>query len=192
MKKNPNDKKCVDQKSKLIDHNDHDETSNECAYINREDIDTNLINKKMCMLLKQYKIENIKKRKHFNLILLLKKKKKSLKKIRKNKKNILINDYLNILNSEKEYSNKYEQDKLFLNNIKRYDNNNNNNNELLNDGSYSIFFYNVFINGLYINKDSAKIIKSTDNQNLKKKIQSIIIMIIMKNCVKIIQTKPVI
>ncbi|ETB58724.1 hypothetical protein YYC_03548 [Plasmodium yoelii 17X] len=192
MKKNPNnskhvDNKCVDQKcldakcldakcldnkcldAKSMHHGDHDETNTECAYINKEDVDTNIVNKKLSMLLKQYKIENIKKRKHFNLVLLLKNKQKSLKKKclkkkRKNKKNILTSDYLNILKSEKEYLDKYEQDKLLLNNIKRYDINN----DLLNDGSYSIFFYNVFIHGLYINKDSAKIIKSTDPQNLTK------------------------
>ncbi|SCL99834.1 conserved Plasmodium protein, unknown function [Plasmodium chabaudi chabaudi] len=168
---NTNDKKCMNQQSKLIQHSDHDETTTECAYINREDINTNLINKKIGILLKRYKIEHIKNRKQFNFILLLKNKKKRIRKIkkarklRKNKKKNLANDYLNILNSEKEYLNKYEQNKQFLNNIKKYDMNN----ELLNDGSYPIFFYNVFINGLYINKDSTKIIKSTDSQHLKKK-----------------------
>lgn len=76
MKKNPNnskhvDNKCVDQKcldakcldakcldnkcldAKSMHHGDHDETNTECAYINKEDVDTNIVNKKLSMLLKQ-------------------------------------------------------------------------------------------------------------------------------------------
>ncbi|ETW38340.1 hypothetical protein PFTANZ_00958 [Plasmodium falciparum Tanzania (2000708)] len=86
----------------------------------------------------------------------------SVKKRRKKKK-IIQNDYIRIINAEKEYVQKYHEDKIFLDNIKNVSSC-----ELIKDCSYSVFFYNLFIKGLYLNKQNLE--HATEKEHIQKNI----------------------
>ncbi|CRG94541.1 conserved Plasmodium protein, unknown function [Plasmodium gallinaceum] len=138
--------KCINDKNSKKNENNIKEWKN-----------LNSIKKYINFYLKKFKMKSFKKKSKMNLLFKKKKEKKLIKK-----------DYLNILQSEKEYYEKYEENKIFIDNIKSF-----NMNDLTKDPSYFFFFYNLFVKGSYLNKSNLNNALIKDNKKKKKKTRKV-------------------
>ncbi|CRG99024.1 conserved Plasmodium protein, unknown function [Plasmodium relictum] len=118
----------------------------------------NYIKKYINFYLKDFKMESFKKKSKINSLIKKKKKRRKLVK----------NDYLRILYSEKEYYEKFKENKIFIDNIKIF-----NTNDLIKDSSYFIFFYNLFVKGFYLNQNNLNNALKKDNKKKKTKTNKI-------------------
>ncbi|SBS83164.1 conserved Plasmodium protein, unknown function [Plasmodium malariae] len=76
---------------------------------------------------------------------------------------------INFFLRKKEYFDKYQEDKLFIDNTENY-----NTNKLVKDSSHFIFFFNLFVRGRYLNMDSLEeaLMKDNKKKNIQKKIKT--------------------
>ncbi|KJP85550.1 hypothetical protein AK88_04816 [Plasmodium fragile] len=89
-----------------------------------------------------------------------KKKNNTIKKCKKiNKLKKIKEDYLTILNLQKEFEDKYEEEKSFRETIKSY-----HSNELGKDCSYAVFFFRLFMKGEYLNGEALTEALAKDNR----------------------------